>query len=113
MIQSVEDMQKYGQAQMENASASAGVFTNGLQSLAAETVSYSKQSMEASSRYMEKVVNVKSLDGAMELQTEYARQAYEAFVNQATRVGGVLSTMATEAFKPMEDSFAKAQAAVK
>ena len=113
MIQSVEDMQKLGQAQMENASMSVNVFSKSFQTLATETANYSKQSMEASSRFVEKLFSVKSVDGAVELQTEYARQAYEAFVTQATRVGGILSTMTKEAFKPMEDAYAKAQAAAK
>jgi hypothetical protein len=42
----------------------------------------------------------------IEVQQGYAKEAYEAFVAQATKLGEMYSTAAKDAYKPYEATFA-------
>ena len=50
----------------------------------------------------EKLLGAKSLEKAIEIQTAYAKTAYEGFVAQATRMGELYADLAKEAYKPFE-----------
>jgi hypothetical protein len=45
---------------------------------------------------------VRSLDKAIEVQSEYARMAYEGYVAHASKLGELYTNLAKEAFKPYE-----------
>jgi phasin family protein len=106
-----DEFQKFGQGQLEAASTAAASLAKGFQTIAAETTDYSKKSLEANSAYVEKLLGAKSLDDAIETQSEYAKSAYEGFVTQATKMGELYADLAKEAFKPVESMIAKIQAA--
>jgi hypothetical protein len=106
-----EVFQKFGKDQLEAASSAATSVARGLQTIAAEATDYSKKSIEANSAYFEKLLGAKSLDNAVEVQSEYAKSAYEGFVAQATKIGDLYTTLAKDAFKPVESAIAKVKAA--
>jgi hypothetical protein len=56
---------------------------------------------------MENLLNARSLDKAIEVQTEYARAAYEGYVSQATKLGQLYTDLGKEAFKSYQDLAAK------
>jgi hypothetical protein len=70
---------------------------------------YSKKSFEEGTAALEKLFGVKSIEKAIELQTEYAKTAYEGFVAEATKIGEMYSAMAKESYKPFESMMAKAK----
>ncbi len=72
--------------------------TKALQVIAAETTDFSKKSFEKSRVLAEKLIGVKKIDEAIQLQSEYAKSAYEDFVAQATKIGGLYSDLAKDAF---------------
>lgn len=109
MFKNMEDLQKYGKDQMASATAAASAVTKGVQQIAAEVTDYSKKSVESSSAYVEKLLGAKSLDSAVQIQTDFAKSSYESFVAQATKVGELYTSLAKEAFKPVEAVVAKAQ----
>jgi phasin family protein len=111
MSKSFDDVQKFGKEQFEAASTAAVFLAKGFQTLAAETTDYSKKSFERNSAFVEKLLSAKSLDAAIETQTEYAKSAYEGFVSQATKIGELYTSLAKEAFKPVQSLIAKVQAA--
>lgn len=111
MSKSFDDVQKFGKEQFEAASTAAVFLAKGFQTLAAETTDYSKKSFERNSAFVEKLLSAKSLDAAIETQTEYAKSAYEGFVSQARKIGELYTSLAKEAFKPLQSLIAKVQAA--
>ncbi len=113
MFKNVEDAQKYGKDQIEAATATASTFSKGVQEIAATTSDYSKKSFEATQGLVEKLLGVKSLDKAMEIQTDFAKSAYEGLVAQSTKVGELYASLMKDAFKPVEQAFAKVQTAAK
>jgi phasin family protein len=102
-----EDFQFYGKEQFDAAVASAGTFTKGLQAIAAAVSDYSKKSFEDGSAFVEKLASVKSLDKAIEVQTDYAKTAYEALIAESAKISEIYADLAKEAYKPVETFMAK------
>jgi hypothetical protein len=75
--------------------------TAGLQAIAAETADYSKKTFEKSRVLCEKLSGVKKIDEAIQLQSDFAKSAFEDYVAQATKIGEIYSSFAKEVFKPI------------
>jgi hypothetical protein len=95
------DIKAFGKAPFEAFTAATASSTKGLQAIAAETTDYSKKSFEKSRAHFEKLIGVKKIDEAIQLQSDFAKSAYEDFVAQATKIGEMYSSLAKEAFKPI------------
>ena len=109
MFTNVEEIQKFGKQQLEAASAATASLSKGLQEIAAEASDYSKKALAANTSVVEKLLGAKSVETAIQIQTDFAKSAYEGFVAQATKVGELYAKIAKEAFKPIETVYAKAQ----
>ena len=103
----VEDIQQYGKEHLETVVASATTLQNGIQTIATAYGDYTKKSFEDTRSYVEKLSGVKSLDKAIEVQTEFARSAYEAFVAESQKIAGLYTDLAKQTFKPFEGMVAK------
>jgi phasin family protein len=105
-----DEMQKLGKDSMDMAMSSFGVCNKSAQAIIAEMVDFSKKSVESSTAHWEKLLGAKSLDKAMEVQSEYLKSSYEAFVAEATKLGEMYVDFAKETYKPFESAYAKASA---
>ena len=85
----VEDIQQYGKEHLETVVASATTVQNGLQAIASAYGDYTKKSFEDTKSFVEKLSGVKSLDKAIEVQTEFAKSAYETFVAESQKIAGL------------------------
>jgi phasin family protein len=103
-----EEIQKFSKTQLDSAATTTQSFVKGLQAIAAETTDYSKKSLENGSAFVEKLLGVKSLETAIQLHTEYAKTSYADFVAQAAKIGELYSSLAKEAFKPLETAMSQA-----
>jgi phasin family protein len=103
----VEDIQQYGKEHLETVVASATTLQNGIQTIATAYGDYTKKSFEDTKSYVEKLSGVKSLDKAIEVQTEFAKSAYETFVAESQKIAGLYTDLAKQTFKPFEGMVAK------
>jgi phasin family protein len=103
----VEDIQQYGKEHMESVVASATTVQNGLQAIASAYGDYTKKSFEDTKSFVEKLSGVKSLDKALEVQTEFAKSAYETFVAESQKIAGLYSDLAKQTYKPLEGLVSK------
>ena len=92
----VEDIQSYGKEQFE-----------GFQAIATAYGDYGKKSYEDTRSFVEKLSGVKSFDKAFEVQTEYAKSAYETFVAESQKIAGLYTDLVKQAYKPLEGVVAK------
>ena len=113
MIKNFDDVQKLSKDNLDATMKSFGALSKASQSIAAELADYSKKSFEDGTKVMEQLLGAKSLDKAIEIQTGYAKTAYEGFVAQATKIGELYADFAKETYKPFEAYAAKTTAAVK
>jgi len=104
-----DDLQKFGKEQFDTVNAIATSLAKGFQTIATETADYSKRALETNSSYLQKLVGAKSWDNAVEIQSEYAKVAYEDLIAQASKIGDLYTNLAKEAFKPVENVIAKVQ----
>jgi hypothetical protein len=64
--------------------------------------------LEDHAAVVEKLLGAKSLESALQIQTDYAKSAYENAVAQATKIGELYQGLFKDAFRPFEVAFAKA-----
>lgn len=103
----VEDFQNYGKEHFETAAAHATTVQNGLSAIASAYGDYVKKSYEDGKSFAEKLSGVKSLDKALEAQSEYAKSAYETFVADSQKIVSLYGELAKQAFKPLEGVVSK------
>ena len=84
--------------------------SKGLQEIAVESTDYSKKAFAESSAVVEKLMGAKSVESAIQIQTDFAKSAYEGFIAQASKINEICVKLVTEAFKPVETAFAAVQA---
>ena len=102
MLKNFEELQKYGKDHMDTTMKAWGQVSRGVQAIAAETADYSKKSFEEGSAALEKLLGARSFERAFEIQTAYAKTAYEGFVAQATKLSELYADIAKESYKPFE-----------
>jgi hypothetical protein len=96
MMVKVEDIQQYGTS-----------LQTGVQAIATAYGDYTRKSFEDTKSYVEKLSGVKSIDKVLEVQTEYAKSAYETFVAESQKIAGLYTDLAKQTFKPLEGIAAK------
>jgi len=103
----IEDIQQYGKEHLDTVVASATTVQNGIQAIASAYGDYTKKSFEDTKSFVEKLSGVKSIDKAIEVQTEYAKSAYETFVAESQKIAALYTDLAKQTFKPLEGIAAK------
>ena len=106
MIKSFEDFQKLGQANTDTAMRLVGEWNKGWQTIASEMTDYSKRSFEEGTATFEKLLSAKTIEQAFEIQSSYAKRAYDDYMQQMSKIGSLYSDFAKEAYKPVEKAFA-------
>ena len=101
MFGNFPEIKALGTNPFEAFTAAATSSTQGLQAIATETTEYSKKSFEKSRVHFEKLVGVKKIDEAIQLQSDFAKSAYEDFIAYAGKIGEMYSSLAKGAFKPI------------
>jgi hypothetical protein len=101
------DFQKMGKDHYDAMVRSYGELNKGLQAIAARWTAFSKDAFEDATRTFEKLVGVKSFEQAVEIQSAYAKRAYDSWVAEATKIGEMYVDVAREAYKPVEKAVAK------
>jgi hypothetical protein len=109
MTQTFEDAGNYGNELVDSGLESLAALSNGTRAIAVESADYAKRSFETGSAALEKLMSAKSLENAFEIQSGYARQAYEGWLAEATTLGGLYADMAKDSCRPFESIVAKAR----
>jgi phasin family protein len=104
-----DDFQKFSKDQLDAFSSASATLSKGLQDIAAESTDYSKKAFAANSALWEKLLGARSVESAVQIQTEFAKQAYESFVAQTTRVSELYTRVASDALKPVTTAYASLQ----
>jgi hypothetical protein len=107
MAKTIDDMQQFGKDNMDATMKSFGALSKSFQAIAVEVADYSKKVFEQGTAATEKLIGAKSLEKAIEVQTDYAKSTYEGFVAEATKLGELYADLAKEIYKPFESQFGK------
>ena len=107
-----EDTSAYGKEAMDSMLSSYATAAKGFQAIAAETADYSKKSFEANVSHMEKLMGVRSMEAAIEMQTSFAKSAVESYMSEMSKLGSMYAEIAKDVYKPMEMAVAKSKQAM-
>jgi TolA protein len=95
----IANFQGIGKEQLKSATTSPTFLATGFQAITAETIEYSKKSLENGSAFIEKLLGAKSFQSAIHVRSEYAKTSYAALVAYLTKIGELNTKLAKEAFK--------------
>jgi hypothetical protein len=109
MTKDFDVIEHAGNGQLNGVTMDLSSFSTILQSIFTEGADYTKKSVESRLAVVEKLLGAKSLETVIQIQSEYAKTAYAAFVAQATKMGELHSNLAKAVFKPAELAIAAMQ----
>jgi hypothetical protein len=96
--------QEHGKEQIDAATtsfASSTTLPAGFQVIATAYSDYTKRSFEDTRAFVEKLTGVRSFAKAIEIQTEFAKTAYETFVSESQKIGALYGDLAKQTYKPI------------
>ena len=79
----------------------------GFHAIATAYSDYTKKSFEDTKTFVEKLSGVKSVDKAIEIQTEFAKSAFETFMAESQKIGALYRDLAMQSYKPFGGFLAK------
>jgi phasin family protein len=107
MAANLDDVQKFGKENMDATMRSFSATSKGVQAIAVEVTNYSKKSFEEGSAALEKLFGAKTLDRAIEIQSDYVKTAFESFLAESAKLSELYADLAKEAYKPFENAIGK------
>jgi len=107
MLKGFEEFQKVGKDGFDATVRSFGEVNKGFQAIAAEITDYSKKAFEDSTKAFEQLIGAKSVEQAVEIQSQYAKKAYDTYVAEFSKLGEMYAGLAKDAYKPVEVAFTK------
>ena len=106
-----KDFQKISKDNYDTVLHSYGDAHRGFQDIGTHFTAYSKQAFAEATSTFEKLAGAKSLEHAVEIQSQYAKKAYESWVAEVTKIGEMYASVARDAYKPVEKAVQKTAAA--
>ena len=76
-----------------------------MEAISGQWMSFAKQMMDSNVQATKAILGAKSLNEAMELQTEYARGSFDGLMAQGTKVGELTTKVAQETAEPINAQF--------
>jgi phasin family protein len=99
-----QQAQERMQRGFEAATSSFGEANKGFQALAAEMMEYSKSAFDDAIRTWEQLIGVRSLEQAIQIQSDYAKRVYENHMAELKKLGEMTVGMVRDTTKPVEDA---------
>ena len=103
-----EEFQRVSKDGFDASVRSLGEVNKGFQAIAATVTDYSKKAFEDGTRAFEQLIGAKSFEQAFEIQSQYAKKAFDAYIAQLSKLGEMYVDLARNAYKPVEQAAAKA-----
>src|SRR5262245_59936842 len=98
------EYQKDAATGLEAASRSFGEANKGFQALAAEMMQYSKGTFDDAMRTWAQLIGVRSLEQAIQIQSDYAKRVYKNHMAELSKVGEMCVGMVRDTSKPVEQA---------
>ena len=92
----------YGKDTVEAYVKSANAAGKGAETLHNEIYAYSKQSIEDSIAAAKALLGSKSVHEAFELQTDFAKTAFDSYVSELTKLSELVVSTTKETFEPLQ-----------
>ena len=101
MFNLFNELQDYGQQNMEVAMNSMSGFERSILAFSNEWNSYAERSMSEGQKTVERMFQADSVESALEVQSEFVQSAYDAYVGHMSRFSNLYARMAEDTCKPV------------
>ena len=101
------DFQNMGKDNYDAMVRSYGELNRGAQAIVSRWTEFSKRSFDDAAHTLEKLIGAKSFEQAVEIQTNYAKTAYDNWQAEVSKIGEMYANTAREVYKPVEQAVAK------
>jgi phasin family protein len=101
-VKNYDQLARYGKDTVEAYVKSANAAGKGAETLHNELYTYSKQSVEESIAAAKTLLGAKSVHEAFELQSDFAKTAFNAYVGQVTKLSELFVATTKEALEPLQ-----------
>ncbi len=102
-IAAMRDFSALSTKNLEAIAASAAAAAKGAEALGAQSFAFSKKLVEDQVAAAKTLSSAKSIQEAIELQTTYARSAFEGYIAEATKMGEALTASMKESIQPLSE----------
>ena len=99
-----QQVQEGFQTGLEAAGRSFTEANRGFRALASEMTDFSKRRFEDVFRAWEQLLRARSFPDVIEVETQYAQRAYDAYTSEMSKLGEIYLATARSASKPVEDA---------
>ncbi|HLI13211.1 MAG TPA: phasin family protein [Alphaproteobacteria bacterium] len=100
---SYDELTTLGKSNLDAVVKASTVLVKGLESLGKEVASYGQASLEKSVSNTQALFTVKTLRELVELQSDFAKQAFDSWMEQGTRLGEIGVKVVSDAFEPIQE----------
>lgn len=114
MFKSYEDVVSFGKANIDAAVLASNKFATGLEEVSKEVFSYTSKSLETSLESAKAIAGCKTASEVVQLQQQVAKDSWEGFVAESTKLGEMGTVIVKSAAEPIQarcktvfESFAK------
>jgi phasin family protein len=104
MVRSFEEVDAVGREFVDSGLKSFASLSQGIQAIALDAAEYARKTCEEGSAALQRFTAAKSPEAAFEIQSGYARSAYEGFVAEAARMTELYAELARDAYKLFEQT---------
>ena len=105
----LESFQKLSQQNMDKALKIFGEWHAGWRAISAGLTDFTKRSFDDSAATVEKLLSAKSLDQAVAIQSDFAKRAFDAYLHELSKIGGVYAQLLKNSHDPIEGQYNSAQ----
>jgi phasin family protein len=97
------EMNSYSKKNLEAVVASVTAATKGAETLGARAIAFSKKSMEDQVAAAKSLSSAKSLQEVVELQTTFAKSAFETYIAEINKMGETVAASVKESISPINE----------
>src|SRR5215469_7605728 len=102
MINNLETYQKLGQQNVDKALKIFGEWNKGWRTISVEMTDFTRRSFEDGAATVEKLLRAKSLDQAVEIQSDFAKRTFDGYFHELSNVGGIYAQLLKDSYEPIE-----------
>jgi len=107
-VSAMSDINVHSKKNLDAVVASVTAATKGAETLGAAAAAYSKKSFEDNVAAAKTLAGAKSVQEAIELQTSFAKTAFEAYVAEMKKMAELVSSSMKDTMSPLNERFTAA-----
>jgi hypothetical protein len=65
---------------------------------------FTRRSFEDGAATVEKLLRAKSLDQAVEIQSDFAKRTFDGYIHELSKVGGIYAQLLKSSYEPIEQA---------